>query len=578
MYLPTTAREIEDLGWNRLDVILVTGDGYIDSPYIGAALIGKVLMKAGYRVGIIAQPDVSTADDISRLGEPRLFWGVTAGSLDSMVANRTASGKKRKTDDYTPGGINNRRPDRASIAYSNLIRKYFKGTAPIVLGGIEASLRRIAHYDFWTDKIRRSILFDARADYLLFGMAERTVREFADCLQAGGSVEGLPGICYISDTVPPGSTILPSFEDSARSKETFTRMFHCFYRNSDPLTASRLAQLQDTRYLIQNPPAPALSSVELDSVFEMDFERDLHPYYRVQGRMGALETIRNSVTTHRGCYGECNFCAITVHQGRTVSSRSEESIVREVEAISQQPGFKGTIYDVGGPTANMYGFECEKKLREGACANQRCLFPEICERMAPDHSRQISLFRSLRRIRGVKRVLVASGVRYDLVLGDREHGERYLEELLKHHVSGQMKIAPEHVDDRVLELMGKPGPSLLLRFRKLYYSIVRKMGKKHHLSYYFMAAHPGCSCFEMESLKSFARENLKLNPRQVQVYTPSPSTYSALMYWTERDPFTGEKLRVEKGHKGRDRQKNMLVSGTSNKRVSQIQPGGKDRS
>lgn len=577
MYLPTSAKEVESLGWDRLDIILVTGDGYIDSPYIGAALIGKVLLDAGYRVGIIAQPEVSSGCDICRLGEPRLFWGVTAGSLDSMIANRTASGKKRKTDDYTPGGINNRRPDRASIAYANLIRKHFKDTVPIVLGGIEASLRRIAHYDFWTNRVRRSILFDAKADYLIYGMAERTVLEFAYRLKRGVTPEDIPGLCYISASVPRGAKILPSYEDSARSRESFTRMFNQFYQNSDHHTAVRLAQLQDTRYLVQNPPAAPLSTTELDAVFGLRFERDLHPYYRADGEMGALETIRNSVTTHRGCYGECSFCAITVHQGRIVSWRSEESIVREVKAIAGLPGFKGTIYDVGGPTANMYGFECGKKLKEGACGNQRCLFPEICEKMIPDHSRQLSLLSSLRRVSGVRRVLVASGIRYDLVLGDREHGERYLEELLQHHVSGQMKVAPEHVDERVLKLMGKPGRSLLVRFRDLFYSISARSGKKQHLSYYFMAAHPGCSRADMRALKDFVSEELKVNPRQVQVFTPSPSTYSALMYWTGRDPFSGERIYVERGYKGRNRQKSLLVSDSAKKKTSHSSKAGGNR-
>ena len=549
------------MGWDQLDVVLVTGDSYIDSPYIGAAVIGKVLMNAGHRVGIIAQPDVSTGLDIRRLGEPSLFWGVTAGSLDSMVANRTASGKKRRKDDYTPGGINNRRPDRAIIAYSNLIRKYFSNTSPIVLGGVEASLRRIAHYDFWTDKIRRSVLFDARADYLIYGMAERTVLEFAAALRSGGDPEGLKGICYISKTIPDDSIELPFYSEAAVDKDAFTRMFHTFYRNSDPHTASRLVQKQDTRYLVQNPPARVLSTRELDSVFDLEFERDLHPFYRKQGEIRALETVRNSITTHRGCYGECNFCSITVHQGRTVTRRSEGSIVREAGIISGLPGFKGTIYDVGGATANMYGIECRKKIHEGACSDRRCLVPEICEKMEVNHSRQISLLRSLRRVEGIKRIIVASGIRYDLILADKRYGYKYLDELLRHHVSGQMKVAPEHTNDRVLGLMGKPGAGVLLKFRELYYRMVSKLNGKQHLSYYIIAAHPGCTEADMVSVGDFSRDKLKINPRQVQIFTPSPSTYSSLMYWTEKDPFTGQPVFVEKTFGGRERQKAAFSGG-----------------
>lgn len=559
MFIPTTAEEVRRLGWQGLDVVLVTGDSYIDSPYIGSAVIGKVLINAGFRVGIIAQPDISSGGDISRLGEPALFWGVTAGSLDSMVANRTASGKKRKTDDYTPGGINNRRPDRASIVYSNLIRKHFNNTCPIVLGGIEASLRRIAHYDFWTDRIRRSILFDAKADYLVYGMAERPIVEFAEALRSGGDPRLINGICYISREIPPDSVEIPSYQDSASDKDLFTRMFHLFYGNNDPVTASRLVQKQDTRYLVHNPPPPVLASLELDSVHALNFERKLHPFYGEQGPVKATEIIQDSIITHRGCYGECNFCAISVHQGRTVSWRSEESVVREAETIALQPGFKGTIHDAGGATANMYGIECRKKILEGACSDRRCLVPEICEKLDVNHSRQLSLLRSLRGVKGVKRVIVASGIRYDLVLADKKHGLEYLRELLRFHVSGQMKIAPEHMENRVLGLMGKPGSDVLLKFRELFYQVTGKMGKEQHLSYYIIAAHPGCTDKDMSSMGRFAREMLKLNPRQVQIFTPTPSTYSSLMYWTEKDPFTGEKVFVEKSFKGRERQKKIVT-------------------
>jgi uncharacterized radical SAM protein YgiQ len=561
MYIPTTADEVRKLGWDHLDVVMVSGDSYIDSPYIGAAVIGKVLINAGFKVGIIAQPDTSAGEDISRLGEPTLFWGVSAGSLDSMVANRTASGKKRKSDDYTPGGINNRRPDRASIVYTNLIKQHFRNTCPVVLGGIEASLRRVAHYDFWTDRIRRSILFDAKADYLIYGMAEKPVLEFAETLKSGGDTSLINGLCYVSKSVPPGSIELPSYQESAADKDVFTRMFHLFYGNNDPKTASRLVQKQDTRYLVHNPPAPVLSTMELDSVFDLDFEREAHPFYRKEGEIKALETIRDSLTTHRGCYGECNFCAITVHQGRTVSWRSEKSVVREAEKIAGSPGFKGIIHDAGGATANMYGIECGKKIREGACSDRRCLVPEICEKMDVNHSRQISLLRALRGIRGVKRVIVASGIRYDLVLADKKFGLEYLRELLKYHISGQMKIAPEHTDNRVLKIMGKPGSEMLYKFRELYYRLTRNINRDQHLGYYIIAAHPGCTDQDMLNVKSASREKLGTNLRQVQIFTPTPSTYSSLMYWTEKNPFTGETMFVEKSFKGREKQKKSVTGG-----------------
>jgi uncharacterized radical SAM protein YgiQ len=559
MFLPTTPQELHNLGWPRLDVILVTGDSYVDSPFIGVSVIGKVLLKAGYRVGIIAQPDVHSDADIGRLGEPALFWGVTGGSIDSMVANYTATKKRKRSDDLTPGGKNDRRPDRAAIVYTNLIRRFFKHTRPIVLGGVEASLRRIAHYDFWSDRIRRSILFDAKADILVYGMAEKTVVALADRLRAGGDVEDIRGICYASQEKKAGYVELPSYEQVVEDKHAFIDMFHAFYRNNDPVTASGLCQKQDTRYLIQNPPAPYLTQDELDEVHEMDFEREHHPFYERMGSVRALETIKFSITTHRGCYGECNFCSIAVHQGRTVRWRSERSILAEAERLTQYPDFKGTIQDVGGPTANMYGFECQKKLARGSCEDKRCLYPEICPQLGVDHSKQIALLKKLRQVPGVKNVFVASGIRHDLVLEDERQGRRYLQEVVAHHVSGQMKVAPEHTEDHVLRRMGKPGVQPLLAFKNLFYRSTRAAGKNQFLTYYLIAAHPGCTERDMRRLKRFASRRLKINPEQVQVFTPTPSTYSSLMYYTEMDPWTGKKIFVEKEPAKRERQKAIVV-------------------
>jgi uncharacterized radical SAM protein YgiQ len=566
LFLPTTKKELDDLGWSRLDIILVTGDSYIDSPFIGVAVIGKVLLQAGFRVGIIAQPDVDSDQDIRRLGDPELFWGVTGGCVDSMVANLTATGKKRQKDDYTPGGINNRRPDRAAIVYANLIRKFFKNTAPLVLGGIEASLRRLAHYDFWSNKIRRSILFDAKADFLAYGMAEQTIVELARCLQQGNEPGQIRGLCYKSDNIPEGCLELPSYESCAKDKDAFTNMFHKFYRNNDPVTALPLAQKQDTRYLVQNPPALCLSGKELDAVHDLDYERELHPYYRKQGDVRALETIRFSIATHRGCYGECNYCAIAVHQGRQVTWRSKSSIMSEARMMASHPAFKGTIADVGGPTANMYGIECTRKNTKGSCTDKRCLFPKACNKLNINHAMQLSLLKDIREIKGIRKVVIASGIRHDMILADRESGTSYLKEVVRHHVSGQMKIAPEHSQAHVLQKMGKPGTETVLIFKEKFDRQTKKEGLNQFLTYYLIAAHPGCTEKDMSALKSFALQKLGILPEQVQVFTPTPSTYSTLMYWTGKDPFTGEPCFVEKTIQGKERQKKVITGRETPKR------------
>jgi uncharacterized radical SAM protein YgiQ len=558
-FLPTTAEELRERGWDALDVVLVTGDSYIDSPFIGAAVIGRVLEKSGLRVGIIAQPDVQTTDDIRRLGEPRLFWGVTGGSVDSMIANYTASKKRRKSDDYTPGGINDRRPDRAVMVYTNLIRRAFKNTRPVVLGGIEASLRRVAHYDYWSDSVRRSILLDAKADYLLYGMAEQSVLDLAAALQGNEDVLNVRGLCSIRKQPPEGYLELPSYEQVAADKLALIQMFHIFYNNNDPLTAQGLYQRHGERFLVQNPPAPYASQAELDAVYALPFQRAQHPYYERLGSVKALETIRFSLSTHRGCYGECNFCAIAVHEGRTVRWRSADSVLAEAEHLVALPGFKGYIQDAGGPTANMYGYECRKKLTSGACPDKRCLYPTVCPALKPDHSAQIDLLRRLGRVRGVKKVFVASGIRYDLILADKAHGRNYLREIVDNHVSGQMKVAPEHTEAHVLARMGKPGPEELVRFKTLFDELSAESGKEQYLTYYLIAAYPGCSEADMLRLKMFASRTLHISPEQVQLFIPTPSTYSSLMYATGLDPFTLEPIFVEKDAQRRERQKQVVV-------------------
>lgn len=566
MFIPTTRKEMKNLGWSELDVILITGDTYVDSSYFGISVIGHVLIDAGYRVGIIAQPDIESAVDIKRLGEPLLFWGINSGSVDSMVSNYTASKKRRNRDDLTPGGENNRRPDRALIAYTNLVKRYFKNTVPIVLGGIEASLRRVAHFDYWSNNVRRSILFDTKADYLVYGMGEKPILDLASALGGEGVAETIRGICYISKSARKGYSDLPSYEKCIEDKNEFEYMFKTFHKNCDAITAKGLVQKHGDRFLVQNPPYRNLTVKELDDIYNLPYERDVHPYYANLGEVRALETIKSSITTHRGCYGECNFCAIALHQGRTVISRSERSILEEADEIVDNKNFKGIIYDVGGPSANMYGYECDLKLKNGGCKNKRCIFPSVCKDMKVDHSRQTNLLKSLRAIKGVKKVFVASGVRYDLIFADEKNGIPYLEDLIEHSVSGQMKIAPEHATDKVLKLMGKPGVKHLRRFRSEFKKINRELDKKQFLTYYFIAAHPGSNESDMKELRSFVEEELFTNPEQIQIFTPTPSTFSTLMYYTEKDPFSGNKIYVEKDMGKKEKQKNILKGDNKNYR------------
>ncbi len=559
MFLPTTREEVLKLGWRDLDIILVTGDGYTDSPFDGATLIGKVLMNDGFRVGIIAQPDVDSGVDIGRLGEPALFWGVTGGSVDSMVANYTATKKFRNTDDFTPGGRNHRRPDRAVIVYTNLIRRYVKSTAPIVLGGIEASLRRIAHYDYWDNRVRRSVLFDAKADYLIYGMGEKTVTRLAEALKQGKDPRDIPGLCYRSKTAPAGFHRLPSFESAARDGAAFTDMFKAFTDNADPIGAVGLFQPHGDQGLVQTPPPLPLSTHELDRVYELNFERDLHPFYRRMGAVRALDTVRFSITSHRGCFGGCHFCAISAHQGRQVHWRSRDSILREVRHLASRPDFRGVIQDVGGPTANMYGIECDRKAKKGSCRDRQCLFPTVCPKLDTDHRSQIDLLEAIRSVPGVKSVFVASGIRYDLLMADSRSGADYLSNLTANHVSGQLKVAPEHASPSVLTLMGKPGIEALDRFKARFDAASRRCGKRQFLTYYLMAAHPGCRDSDMAALRRYAKSKLKLIPEQVQIFTPTPSTWSALMYHLKKDPFTGRPIYVESTRRGKERQKTELI-------------------
>lgn len=557
MFLPTTPEEVRSRGWDGLDIILVSGDTYTDNAYNGTALIGHWLVDHGLRVGIIAQPDVSSGDDISRLGQPELFWSVSAGCVDSMVANYTPTRKFRKEDDFTPGGVNDRRPDRATIAYANLIKRYIKGR-PVFLAGIEASLRRIAHYDFWSDSVRRSVLFDAKADGIVYGMTELATLELADRIRRGEGWGDVRGVCYPSASEPDGFVEMPSFEACRDDRYAFMDAFRIFSGNSDPVTAKGLAQRHGDRYLIQNPPQRPLTTEELDALYGSDFEDAVHPYYARQGHVRAMDTVTNSITTHRGCYGDCSFCSIALHQGTTVVSRSEESILREARRIASRPGFNGVIKDVGGPTANMYGIECPRKVRSGRCADRRCLGSKPCPSLPIDHSRQTALLGELSSIPGVRRVFVNSGIRYDMIVADKAHGQEYLDTIVADHVSGQMKVAPEHVCDDVLRLMGKPGRRTLEEFRSMFAESLSRCGKEEYLTYYFMAAHPGCTEDHMRELAAYCRGTLRIHPEQVQVFTPTPSSYSTAMYRTSKDR-RGRDVRVERSIQKRQRQKEIVT-------------------
>ncbi|MBN2695399.1 YgiQ family radical SAM protein [bacterium] len=562
MFLPETIKEIKNLGWDRVDVIFVTGDAYIDSPYNGVAILGKLLLKNGFRVAIIPQPDINSSEDIMRFGEPTLFWGVTAGMVDSMVANYTASFKKRNKDDLTPGGVNNRRPDRATIVYTNLIRRYFKNTVPIVLGGVEASLRRVAHYDAWKNEIKKSILFDAKGDYLVYGMGEKTVLEIANSLKNRDSLKSIRGLCYISKEIPENYIELPTFNEVLKDKKSFFNMFSTFYENSDPIIAKGLVQKHDeTRYLVQNPPQYYEKQSELDLYYDsLDYEYDLHPNERAIGSVKALDTIKSSITTHRGCFGECNFCSIAIHQGRVIRSRSESSILKEIDILTKQKNFKGFIFDVGGATANMYEMSCAKAEKHGVCKDKRCIFPKICPSLKLNHEKQISLLKKLRDNKKIKKLFISSGIRYDLIVNDKINGERYLKDILTHHISGQMKIAPEHTGKNVLECMGKPDKKTLFDFLSMFHKTNQKLEKKLFLSYYFMTSHPNSTVNDQKELKNDLRNILKYRPEQVQIFTPTPSTWSTLFYYTEYDYKKNTPIFVEKNRDKKEKEKSETIS------------------
>lgn len=545
-FLPMSLAEPEEQGTRAFDIILVTGDAYVDHPSFGTAIIGRVLEAEGYRVGILAQPDWRSNGDFMRLGAPRLFFGVSSGNVDSMVNNYTAAGKRRRTDAYSPGGIP-RRPDRADIVYADRLHALFPAI-PIVLGGLEASLRRFAHYDYWSDSVRRSILADAPADLLVYGMAERQVVEIASRLSCGEGIEDLTGIRGTAFKIPPKDfremdqgdlVILPQYAEVARDKAAYARAFAVHAREQDPVRGRKVAQDHEKTVIIQNPPSFPLPTEELDRIYELPYTRRAHPSYREE--IPALEPVRFSLVSHRGCFGNCSFCAIGHHQGRIIQSRSVESLVREAKRLVEMEGFAGVIQDLGGPTANMYGFTCPMWATQGTCVDRTCGLD--CRSLVSGEKAHLALLRRIRAVPGVKKVFVSSGIRHDLIdLADLE----YLTELCRYHVGGHLKVAPEHIAPRVLSLMNKPGRRDFDAFRGRFSEVNRRIGKEQYLLPYFMSGHPGCTIGDMVTLAEYIRDE-SLYTEQAQDFTPTPMTAATCMYHTGIDPVTGEEVHVPRG-------------------------------
>ena len=545
-FLPVSAADMRRRGWEQCDFVYVIGDAYVDSPSFGHAIISRVLEAHGYKVGIISQPDWKDPASIAILGQPRLGFLVMGGNMDSMVNHYTVSKKHRQTDAYTPGGVMGKRPDYAVTVYCNLIRRTYPRAA-IIIGGIEASLRRLAHYDYWSDRLRRSILLDSQADLLIYGMGERAVTEVADALNDGMNVRD---ITYIDGTVyrcsAPDDQLpflrLPDYAQMLENKKEYAKSFYLQYRNADPFTAKRLVeQYGPKEFVVQNPPQKPLTQQEMDAVYDLPYCRTYHPSYRKAGGVPALQEVQFSLCSCRGCFGACSFCSLTFHQGRIIQTRSHESIIREAEEMTKHPDFKGYIHDVGGPTANFRQTACKKQLTKGACPDRQCLFPQPCRNLTADHSDYLSLLRKLRKLPGVKKVFIRSGIRFDYLLADRS--ETFFKELIRFHISGQLKVAPEHVSDRVLEKMGKPPHSVYLRFVERFRELNREAGMKQFVVPYLMSSHPGCTLRDAVALAEYLRDT-NHRPEQVQDFYPTPSTLSTVMYYTGVDPRTMEKVYV----------------------------------
>ena len=545
-FLPVTMADAKARGWDQLDFVYIIGDAYVDHPSFGAAIISRVIESMGFSIGIISQP--VKPQDYQIFGQPKYAFLVTGGNIDSMVAHYTAAKKKRSDDAYTPGGRAGRRPDRATIVYSKMLRQLYPESY-ILIGGLEASLRRFAHYDYWDDAVRPSMLLDSEADLLLYGMGEKTIAQICDCFREGktpAEMRHIRNVCYLcKQTELPGDYITcASYQKVSENKVSYAKAHQIQTIWQDAVYGKHIVQKHgDDLYLVQNPPMPTLTREELDKVFDLPFQRTYHPDYEAQGGVDAIKEVEFSIMQNRGCFGNCNFCAITFHQGRQVVSRSEESILKEAEAMVKHPNFKGYIHDVGGPTANFRFPACKKQMEKGACPNKQCLFPKPCQNMIADHKDYIKLLRKLREIPKVKKVFIRSGIRFDYLLEDKN--DDFFRELVEHHVSGQLKVAPEHCSDSVLDKMGKPHIETYRRFVNKFYKITKQVGKEQYLVPYLMSSHPGCKMSDAIELALFLKQN-KMRPEQVQDFYPTPGTISTCMYYTELDPYTLEHIFVPK--------------------------------
>ena len=544
-FLPISRQEMMDRGWQQCDFVYIIGDAYVDHPSFGHAIISRVLENAGYSVGIISQPDWKNAKSIDVFGRPRLGFLVSGGNMDSMVCHYSVAKRRRKSDAFTPGGVAGKRPDYATVVYCNLIRQTYKDV-PILIGGIEASLRRLSHYDYWSESMKRSILLDSQADLLMYGMGEKSIVEIADALNAGMDIRD---ITYIDGTVfktqQPDDSLpsitLPSYEDLKKDRRKYAESFRTQYYNCDPFTAKRLIEPCSKEFVVQNPPQKPLTTEEMDAVYALPYCRTYHPSYEKAGGVPAIEEVKFSLVSNRGCFGACSFCALTFHQGRIIQTRSHESILREAEIMTKDPDFKGYIHDVGGPTANFRAPACEKQLSKGACQGRQCLYPSPCKNMRVDHSDYVALLRKLRKLPGVKKVFVRSGIRFDYLLADKK--DTFFKELVQHHISGQLKVAPEHVSDAVLSRMGKPFNKVYNRFTEKYFALNKQYGMNQFLVPYLMSSHPGSTMKEAVELAEYIRD-MGYNPEQVQDFYPTPSTLSSAMYYTGIDPRTMDKVYV----------------------------------
>lgn len=559
-FLPITKQDMRERGWTQPDFVYVTGDAYVDHPSFGVAIISRILESRGYKVAIISQPDWKKKESIQVFGRPRLGFLVTAGNMDSMVNHYSVSKKRRKKDAYTPGGVAGKRPDYAVVVYCNLIRQTYKDV-PILIGGIEASLRRLAHYDYWSNKVKRSILLDSQADLLMYGMGEHSIVEIAEALDAGLDVKDItyiPGTVYKTRSLECvyGYELLPSYDEICRNKRTYAESFYTQYCNTDPFHGKCLVEpYKETEYVVQNPPSKPLTQLEMDDVYALPYCKDYHPSYREAGGVPAISEVKFSLVSNRGCFGGCSFCALTFHQGRIIQTRSHASIMEEAREMTKDPEFKGYIHDVGGPTANFRRPSCDKQLEHGVCKNKQCLFPKPCQNLKVDHEDYIALLRKLRKIPKVKKVFIRSGIRFDYLMYDKS--DAFLKELCQYHISGQLKVAPEHVSNRVLMKMGKPSHDVYEAFTKKYEKMNERIGMKQFLVPYLMSSHPGSTLNDAIELALYLK---KINhmPEQVQDFYPTPSTLSTCMYYTGLDPRTMEPVYVPKSPKEKQMQRALM--------------------